>query len=91
MDIFKTTASVAPWERRSRCCRRLRWSTAPIAGLLGRVSSFPVTRGHVTLLLTGNACADDKLRRLDIEPRRFDKAALGYPAGGGPARVFDPE
>ena len=65
--------------------------TAPIAGLLGRFRSFPVSRGHVTMLQTGNACADDKPRRLDIEPHRFDKAALGYPAGSGPARLFDPK
>jgi hypothetical protein len=65
--------------------------TTPIAGLLGRFSSFPVSRGHVTMLPTCNACADDKLRRLDIELRRFGEAALGYPAGDGPAQVFDPE
>lgn len=56
---------------------------APVAGLLGRFSWFPVTRDQLTMLLAGNTCADDGLARLGLSARPFDAHALAYLADGG--------
>lgn len=51
---------------------------APVAGALDRFKWFPISRDQLTMLLAGNTCAEDGFARLDIVPRRFDAAALGY-------------
>ncbi|TVQ86580.1 MAG: NAD-dependent epimerase/dehydratase family protein [Chromatiaceae bacterium] len=56
---------------------------APVAGLLGRFSWFPVTRDQLSMLLAGNTCSDDGLARLGLSAQRFDQSTLAYL--GGPA------
>ena len=51
---------------------------APIAGLMGRFSWFPVTRDQLIMLLAGNTCADDGFTRLGLSPRPFDQTSLAY-------------
>jgi len=51
---------------------------APVAGVLGRFSWFPVTRDQLTMLLSGNTCAEDGFARLGLTPRPFDQLSLAY-------------
>ncbi len=56
---------------------------APVAGIMGRFSWFPVTRDQLVMLLAGNTCVDDGFARLGLTPRPFDQASLAYLAGAG--------
>ncbi len=48
------------------------------AALLERFESFPITRDQIRMLLEGNACSADDLKRLGIEPRSFSEEELQY-------------
>ena len=49
-----------------------------VASVLGRFEWFPVTRDQLTMLLSGNTCAEDGLAALGIAPRPFNQANLAY-------------
>lgn len=51
---------------------------AAAATLLDRFDFFPITRDQLRMLLQGNSCGDEALRRLGIEPRPFDSTQLAY-------------
>ncbi len=48
------------------------------AALLERFEDFPITRDQIRMLLEGNTCSADDLRRLGIEPRSFSIDELAY-------------
>jgi NADH dehydrogenase len=48
------------------------------AALLERFESFPITRDQLQMLLLGNTCTSDALKRLGIEPIAFDSQSLVY-------------
>lgn len=48
------------------------------AALLDRFEAFPITRDQVRMLLEGNACPEDDLVKLGIEPKPFSSEALHY-------------
>ena len=48
------------------------------ATLLDRFEYFPITRDQIRMLLEGNACAPDDLKKLGIEPKAFSTEALQY-------------
>jgi len=51
---------------------------AAVATLLDRFEFFPITRDQLRMLMQGNACSDDALRSLGIEPTPFDPEHLAY-------------
>ncbi len=51
---------------------------AAAAALLDRYESFPITRDQIKMLLEGNACSADDLKRLGIEPLHFAADELRY-------------
>ncbi len=51
---------------------------AAAAALLERFEAFPITRDQIRMLLEGNSCPPDDLRRLGIEPRAFGGDELRY-------------
>lgn len=64
----------------------------PVAGVLDRFSWFPVTRDQLTMLLSGNTCADDGFARLGLASRPFAPETLAYLApeqAAGTARFGD--
>ncbi len=48
------------------------------AALLDRFEHFPITRDQIRMLLEGNVCAPDELKKLGIEPKAFSTEALQY-------------
>jgi NADH dehydrogenase len=54
------------------------WAVSIAAGLLDRLPSFPITRDQIRMLMEGNTCSADELRRLDVTPHRFDADGLSY-------------
>ncbi|MGB5831798.1 MAG: NAD(P)H-binding protein [Thiohalocapsa sp.] len=51
---------------------------APVAGVMGRFSWFPVTKDQLVMLLSGNTCTDDGFGRLGLTTRPFDQESLAY-------------
>lgn len=49
-----------------------------VASVLGRFEWFPVTRDQLTMLLSGNTCAEDGLAALGITPMAFNEGNLAY-------------
>ncbi len=54
------------------------WAVSVAAGLLDRFPAFPITRDQIRMLMDGNTCSADDLRRLGVTPRRFDADSLSY-------------
>ncbi len=48
------------------------------AAVLDRFEAFPITRDQIRMLLEGNACAPDDLKKLGIDPKAFSTEALQY-------------
>jgi len=51
---------------------------AAAATLLDRFEFFPITRDQLRMLLQGNTCSDDALRKLGLQAKPFDSAQLAY-------------
>lgn len=75
-QILETLAAAAG--RRKRMIPVPALGVSAAAALLERFEAFPITRDQITMLLEGNSCSADDLRRLGIDPRPFDAAGLAY-------------